>query len=527
MSAWKEELHNDPDRDFIINGIEHGFDIVDSGIDPPSVELPNHSSCYSKRNRDKVNEQVLKEVDLGNYIPCSSKPIIVSPLGALEKPDGGIRLIHDGSMPPGFALNDYATLTERHKFETVDKLAEMLEPGMFMYKVDLKSAYRSIPISENSMQYTGLKWTVHGKDMYFTDCKLPFGARLSTPIFHRITQAIKRMMIRRGYQLVVYIDDFVGVATTREQCREAMCCLIALLRKLGLLINWQKVVDPTQCITYLGVEVDSVNMCLRLPEEKIDSIREKLELACSRRRLTKRQIQSLVGVLNFAAALVHGGRVFLRRLINASTALKKKSDRAQLRGELLQDILWWKRYMSVFNGKSLILHKRPITSIITDASSEGAGGYCEGDWWYLNWQVDWPQAQKLHINCKETLAVVLSIYRWAPFLANRLVYITSDNTTTVSAINKGSSKSKTVMRALRSLFWISALFNFKLKSVFVPTGQNLMVDCISRLHAKKFREQLHNFVPRTDYRLHMSDASFVLCWLQKQTRQTGLSFWRS
>ena len=87
------------------------------------------------------------------------------------------------------------------------------------------------------------------------DSKLPFGARLSPGIFHRLTQAVRRIMARRGFDLlVVYLDDFLVMAESRDACAEALSVLIQLLRKLGFAIHWGKVVDPTTKITFLGIE---------------------------------------------------------------------------------------------------------------------------------------------------------------------------------------------------------------------------------------------------------------------------------
>ena len=52
--------------------------------------------------------------------------------------------------------------------------------------------------------------------------------------------------------------------------------LIKLLRKLGFQINWNKVVDPCQNSTFLGVEINSNDMELRLSADKLQSTREEL-----------------------------------------------------------------------------------------------------------------------------------------------------------------------------------------------------------------------------------------------------------
>ena len=46
--------------------------------------------------------------------------------------------------------------------------------------------------------------------------------------------------------------------------------------------------------------------------------------------------------------------------------------------------------MHSFNGMSLIINKGPYIIVRTEACDEGAGGYCEGDYFYCNWAVNLP-----------------------------------------------------------------------------------------------------------------------------------------
>ena len=62
------------------------------------------------------------------------------------------------------------------------------------------------------------------------DTKLPFGAKLSVGVFHRLTQAVKRIMARKGYdQIIVYLDDFLIIAESKEKCAEALNSFLQLL----------------------------------------------------------------------------------------------------------------------------------------------------------------------------------------------------------------------------------------------------------------------------------------------------------
>ena len=88
-----------------------------------------------------------------------------------------------------------------------------------MAKVNLKSAYRSVSISKESQPFTGLKCVLNGQVVYLrdTESELPFGSQLAPGIFHHLTQAVKRLMVRRGFTAeVVYLDDFFHLCTHLE-----------------------------------------------------------------------------------------------------------------------------------------------------------------------------------------------------------------------------------------------------------------------------------------------------------------------
>jgi hypothetical protein len=176
--AWERELsREDPDREFILSGIRDGFSIIDKDVDIVPVELSNHKSVDKHSHLyNEVNKQVLKELENNNYVVCDSKPLIVSPLGAIPKDNNAVRLIHDCSLPCGGAVNDYASDPDKYSFETMDNVAKLIKPGYYIAKLDLKSAYRSVQIDEWSQ--SGLKWCVNGKDVHLRDTKLPFGSKL-------------------------------------------------------------------------------------------------------------------------------------------------------------------------------------------------------------------------------------------------------------------------------------------------------------------------------------------------------------
>ena len=142
---WEDELtiSNDPNKDSILHDIRHGFPLVDEHIHISHVTpvyVNNSTSVLKPDMRGKVQEQILEEIQYGNYSVCdspNSKPIVISALSVVPKPDGGIRLIHDFSRPEGVSVNSYAS-KEPCGMQTVDDAIKLVRPGYYMAKVDLK-----------------------------------------------------------------------------------------------------------------------------------------------------------------------------------------------------------------------------------------------------------------------------------------------------------------------------------------------------------------------------------------------------
>ena len=112
--------------------------------------------------------------------------------------------------------------------------------------------------------------------------------------------------------MVVYLDDFLIVAPTYEECLQNLNNLIKLVRRLGFAVAWDKIEGPTRQLTFLGIELDTIAMELRLPEEKLNAFDELLYSYSQRKRLSLKQAQHLAGKLNWATQVVSPGRPYLR-----------------------------------------------------------------------------------------------------------------------------------------------------------------------------------------------------------------------
>ena len=90
-----------------------------------------------------------------------------------------------------------------------------------------------------------------------------------------------------------------------------------------------------------------------------------------------------------------------------------------------------------------------------------AGSSVRGDWFYTSWAVDYPNIAWVHINLKETFTFLLPLFR---------------------VLNKGTCRNPQVKQWLRSIFWFSTTYNFRITTRFIPSKANSVVVAISRPH---------------------------------------------
>ena len=58
---------------------------------------------------------------------------------------------------------------------------------------------------------------------------------------------------------------------------------------------------PATKLIFLGIEIDTLDMVIRIPEEKIVALKNTLVEVLDKTKITLRDLQSLVGTLNFCS----------------------------------------------------------------------------------------------------------------------------------------------------------------------------------------------------------------------------------
>ena len=215
-------------------------------------------------------------------------------------------------------------------------------------KKDLSRAYRQLRIDPRNLHLLGYR---HNNMLYF-DVAPPFGLRSSAMKCQQTTNAVTHMFHALGYSFTNYIDDFGG-AEIPDLSAQAFNALGDLFASLGLQSSPDKDCSPTTTMVFLGVQFDTLAMAMSITPECIEELHHRCTSSLSLSRITRHDLQSLLGVMSFVTACVCPARVFMSTLLN-TLCLYKHSRFCILSDENKADLRWWCHFLPHYNGVSLI-----------------------------------------------------------------------------------------------------------------------------------------------------------------------------
>ncbi len=173
-----------------------------------------------------------------------------------------------------------------------------------MAMVDVKSAYRNVPIHPDDRWMMGMLW----EGALYIDTILPFGLRSAPQIFTAITAAVEWIAKQERVTFIIhYLDDFLVIgAPASPECSMALATLLRVFNGLGLPVAINKLEGPAPCLMFLGFELDSEAMVI--PQRKLGELQRLIHSWVGRRYCTREELDSMVGMLSHASTVVQPGK---------------------------------------------------------------------------------------------------------------------------------------------------------------------------------------------------------------------------
>ncbi|KAI8514479.1 hypothetical protein Bbelb_070700 [Branchiostoma belcheri] len=236
-------------------------------------------------------------------------------------------------------------------------------------------------------------------------------------------------------------------------------------------------------------------MVKRVPQFRLEEVRLLLDAWIDKKKALKRELQSLIGKLVFVSACVAPGRLFISRMLEVLRSVRRSHHRIRLSRDFKLDVRWWRRFMTLFNGVSLLTPDiccAPDEVVATDACLTGCGGICNGEFFHSRFPTAVLEQYGAKIHVLEMLTIVVAARKWGPGWRGSRIVINCDNMACVYVLNSGRSRDKDLLHSARELWLIAASCDFVLRAEHIQGRENRVADHLSRWHlSSKHAEQFH------------------------------------
>ena len=420
-----------------------------------------------------ILREELKKLEVKGVIEKAQPEIgqFISNVFLRPKPNGEFRLILDLTE-----LNKFVVY-EHFKMTSLQTALDMLRGQAWMGSVDLKDAYYSVGIDVADRKFVRFYW--EGQLYQFVG--MPNGLACAPRLFTKLLKPVFAALREEGHECFPYIDDSFVVADSWEQCQASLRALCNMLDQLGLVVHQDKsVLTPTQDLTFLGFEIDSVGLKVRPTIEKREKFLRAAEDALGKTRLSIREVAGLVGLMiAYQVGVQYGGAHIKALEKDKIKALAKKKGNFDammaISKEGKEDIEWW--VSEIGSAEKMIRLESPEVEICTDASTQGWGAHrgttTSGGRWT---QVE----QESHINVLELRAILFGLQSLCSE-QDEFIRILTDNTTALAYVkHMGGVRSDECNEVAKEIWdWLEQR-NLWVVIAHIPGSENDIADYKSR-----------------------------------------------
>ena len=514
-----ETNYNKKETRFLVNGFLRGFDIGYEG--PEERRETSNNIPLQVGNKEELWEKMMSEVKLkrfaGPYLDPPFEYFIQSPVGLVPKSNGKTRLIFHLSYKFGEeegrdSVNSYIPKDKcRVKYQDLDYAVrtsfKWCSPGKCYYsKTDIESAFRLLPLSKRSWNklLMRVRCPINGVPYFFVEKSLSFGSSISCSHFQRFSDAVKHIIevkARKPVSVTNYLDDFLFLGTTAEECNRLVRLFLSICDELHVPVVTNKTVWACTKITFLGILLNGDNFTLSIPEEKRIRARNQLSLLCNSKKTKVGTLESLVGLLNFLGKAIVPGRAFTRRMYSKFTGKNrklKKFHHVSLDDEFRNDCKTWLKFLTNHTGLgiarpymdmsiTLIAEEIDYFSDASAAEDKGFGIFFKNSWTYAKWEENYIKDLNPGIAYLELYALVVGIFIWGHRIANTRVIVHCDNNSVCKMVANISTGGENSMKLIRMLVGKCMELNLRIFTKHLKSAENDLADSLSRLQFTRFR----------------------------------------
>ena len=287
-------------------------------------------------------------------------------------------------------------------------LIKLKGQGCMIFKRDLKRGYRQLAVDPAGIHLLGYKWRGH---VYF-DRVLNMVLRYAAYMCMRTTYAIAYICKDIGIDILNYLDNLAGCESP-EKSWDAFNNLGHILDRCGFEESVEKACPPNTKIIFVGILLDAKKLTISIDEQRLAEISQLVLNWLTKQVCNKKELQCLLGKLNFVSHCVRPGRIFVNILLNWLREIPEKGQ-ISIPDDFKLDLCWWRTFLPSYNEVSLMLSEewsRADQVFSLDSCLIGCGGWMNVRYFHYSF-LDFILSENLHINICEMLTVVVALKAW-------------------------------------------------------------------------------------------------------------------
>ena len=451
-------------------------DIVKYGYKIPFYETPPPSS--NKNNKNTIGHEAFISSEIANLmadgriVKLTEAPTVVNPLSVSVDGGGKKRLILDLRCVNAYLFKFPV------RYEDLDTFCGYVDKNSFMANFDLKSGYHHVQIFEEHQQYLGFSW--NGSCYKFT--VLPFGLSSACNIFTKLLRPLVKRWRGIGIKIVLYLDDGILTHLSEQTLSVQLGTVMNDLDCAGFVINYEKsCLNPVTRLTWLGMVIDTRAYSISLPEQKEAILLGKLSCILQKQTATARQISSVAGTItSYRSALGAIACLRTKGMCRQVAEAKKWDESMNISVETEEELIFWKQYINNYKPEPVKWGALPSTTVYTDASIHGGGGYIEGapdKVVHFYWTSDERSQSSTHREARALLYFLREVLPEFSSGTNIAWYTDSRNASTV--LNKGSMVKELNEIAIK-IWEVTSLKGIKISPNWIAREYNTHADRISK-----------------------------------------------
>jgi hypothetical protein len=294
------------------------------------------------------------------------------------------------------------------------------------------------------------------------------------------------------------VDDWLTKGNTAVEARRNLAVITAVFVAAGFIMAIDKE-EVGQRLTFLGVLIDTVKMCISFDETQARSmalqLSEHLKMIERGYDLDETTIRSVAGKLQWYSEVVQSGKVHVRSWWLYCRHRSRLTPK--VRYKLVQDTKWWIQLTEtwakqetkgieypIVSAAELLAEKSSIEMIISDASGVDGFGYYSGpfdaddfSFYTRRWGGQY-EFSSSHTGELQALNHYLQ-FRYSG--GRKLLIWITDCQSAAFSVNKGRCREDSGLEVLSNIFEICDEYRVQLLALWIPREENRISDYLSHL----------------------------------------------